>query len=127
MGEEIEPIADTIVAYIKLRQAVIEAEDQGTGVQLVSPWPMPALLVPLPDPLHVDDSQLRWTTTDGQNGWVAEQKMNSAFSETGPVLAVFQNKLFCVYKGGGSNNNIYYMSFDGSWTTPPDYPGCSYY
>jgi hypothetical protein len=121
-GDELEGVGEIIVGYIKLRQAVIQAEDQGNGVQLVSPWPMPTLLVPLPDPLHVDDSQLRWTTTDGQNGWVAEQKMDSAFSETGPALAVFQDKLYCVYKGGGSNNHIYFMCFDGSWTTPTIIP-----
>jgi hypothetical protein len=115
---ELDAIADLIIGYIKARNFIIKAEDQGTGVKLVSPWPMPTLLVPLPDPTHIDDSQLRWTTTDGQNGWVAEQKMNSAFSETGPALAVFQEKLHCVYKGGGDNNHIYWMVFDGTWSDP---------
>lgn len=122
LGDELEGIGEVIVAYIKLRQAVIDLEDKGTGVRLVSPWIMPTLLVPLPDDQHIDDSQLRWTTFDEQNGWSGEQKMAKVFSEDGPSLAGFQDKLFCVARGGGSDQSLWWMSFDGSWSTYQQIP-----
>ncbi|MGO4213653.1 hypothetical protein AB4Y89_19930 [Terriglobus sp. 2YAB30_2] len=115
-------IAAAIATVISLYVEFIQSKDKGEGVKLTSPWTMPTLLWPSAD--DFDDTQLRWTTTDGQHGWVAEKSMAEAFSETGPALAVFRDKLFCVYKGGGDNNHIYWMCFggpdatDGTWTSP---------
>jgi hypothetical protein len=120
---ELKPVGKAIQMYLKLRNVIIKAEDRGEGVKLVSPWIMPTLLAPLPDSQHIDDSQLRWTSlVDDQDGWSDEQKMAKVFSEDGPALAGFQDKLFCVARGGGSDQSLWWMSFDGSWSTYQQIP-----
>ncbi|WNG60366.1 hypothetical protein F0U59_40895 [Archangium gephyra] len=117
---EAKPVASLIKYYLKLRNVVIKLEDKGQGVRLVSPWIMPTLLVPLPDNRHVDDSQLRWSTfssdSGGEGPWSDEQKLQQVFSESGPSLAVFQEKLFCVARGAGNDQALWWMTFDGGWS-----------
>ncbi len=110
-------IAAAIATVIELYVEFIQSKDKGTGVKLVSPWCMPTLLWPeSDDSIHVDDSQLRWTTTDGQNGWVAEQKMATDSSESAPSVAVFQNKFYCVHRGSGSDTQLWFTYFDTTWS-----------
>jgi len=117
LGEEVKPIAGLIQAYLKARNIVIKAEDRGQGVRLVSPWIMPTLLVPLPEgDAHIDDTQLRWTVFDSGQGWADEQKMKTEFSDFGPSLAAFQDQLYCVYRGSGSDSQLSWTRFDGSWS-----------
>ncbi|MBE2967142.1 hypothetical protein IMT09_03295 [Burkholderia cepacia] len=46
------------------------------------------------------------------------QVRNIMSSNNWPALAVLNGKLFLVHKGGGSNTNIYFTSFDGSNWAP---------
>ncbi|MBM7116237.1 hypothetical protein [Archangium primigenium] len=120
LGSELGPCASLIKYYLKARNLIIKAEDQnGLGVRLVSPWIMPTLLVPLPETGgHVDDSQLRWSAFDPSSGaWGPEQKLSHVYAEYGAELAVFQDKLFCVARGGGSDSHLWWMTFDGEWST----------
>lgn len=114
---ELKPIGDLIKYYLMIRNDIIKSEDRGQGVKLVSPWTMPTLLAPLPEHQHFDDSQLRWTAHDPiQGSWVDEQKLNKVYSEGGPALAAFQDKLYCIARGAGNDTHLWWMTFDGQWS-----------
>ncbi|QIG95531.1 hypothetical protein [Bradyrhizobium sp. 6(2017)] len=120
-GELDDGVTDLIKLYLKIRYYIIQAEDQGEGVKLVSPWIAPTLLIPFPENAHVDDGQLRWSVCGQGDGnglsWNDETKMAQVYSEDGPGLAVHQDKLYCVARGAGSDAALWWMIYDGSWST----------
>lgn len=124
--EELKPVAPAIkwtLKHHRKREKNI-AQKWGTGVCLVSPWIMPTLLRPMKQ--HEDDTHMAWTAFDPDgHSWGETQLMNEAFrSETGPAVIGFEDKLFSVYRGAGSDSRLYYTTFqkndDGSddWTDP---------
>ena len=53
-----------------------------------------------------------------------QRSIPNAITSVGPSLAVFNGRLFAAWKGGGSDQSIYFASFDGSnWTLPTLFPG----
>ncbi|MEN8504167.1 hypothetical protein SB778_33965 [Paraburkholderia sp. SIMBA_050] len=113
IGDELtEGVAELVVAYIKLRTAVIKLEDNGSGIKLVSPWIAPTLLIPFPNDAHFDDGQLRWSVYSDGSGWSDEVKMNNDYTEDGPSLAVHDEKLFCVARGAIGDETLYWMYYD---------------
>ncbi|WP_322886651.1 hypothetical protein U8C40_10915 [Sinorhizobium medicae] len=120
---ELDWLGDVIAGYLYARQLIIQAEDKGAGVKLVSPWIAPTLLIPFPANAHIDDGQLRWSVcgfVDAEHttlSWCDETKMTDVFSEDGPALAVHQDQLYCVARGGGSDSALWWMKYQTSWST----------
>lgn len=59
-----------------------------------------------------------WCTTFDDTKWTPDMRIpndKDAFGlSESPALAVYQNKLYCVYQGSGDDNRMWYASFDGT-------------
>ena len=63
-----------------------------------------------------DDAGIYWSESDG-NAWspqlhIAGPSFAGVGTSIGPSLAVFQNRLFAAWKGGGDDAGIYWSSMD---------------
>ncbi|GGU48768.1 hypothetical protein [Streptomyces violascens] len=65
-----------------------------------------------------NEQRLRHTASSNGTSWNESTMMAAANSLTGPALAEYSGKLYCVHRGSTSNENLYWTRFDGtSWNT----------
>jgi hypothetical protein len=72
------------------------------------------------------DEQLYWTRWDG-HGWTKTVPLGNHHSSDDPALAVYEvdkvKKVYCLHRGGGTDDNIYMTTFDGAtWSADVKLP-----
>lgn len=120
------PVSVLISVYIAARGLLINRIAGGQGARLVSPWVAPLMLTPRrlfgsdpPRPPH--DTALRWTVFD-TNGptpeWSTPEVFPDHHSAVAPSLAAFGDQIFCAYRGGVGDENLWYTIYDSEtgWT-----------
>lgn len=68
------------------------------------------------------DSKLWWTVydpdPDRSKGWSTDTALPGHMSSRGPGLAVYNNQLYCVHRGAGNDQYLWWTRFNGtSWST----------
>ncbi|MBT2489443.1 hypothetical protein J7E96_13115 [Streptomyces sp. ISL-96] len=81
----------------------------GCGCKLVSPWIAPGELIPI-RLQNKDDPGLWWTVLGTTAPWNIDQRFTAHYTAANPVLAVFQNKLYCVHRGNDGDTNLWWAS-----------------
>lgn len=62
--------------------------------------------------------RVRHTTTTDLSTWTAGTALPTANSLAAPALAVYDNKLYCVLRGGHGQPNLFYSYYDGNnWSS----------
>ncbi|KHG39187.1 MAG: hypothetical protein HEQ20_12505 [Aphanizomenon flos-aquae KM1D3_PB] len=98
------------------------------GCKLVSPWPIPIALTVMKDK-KPSDQHLYFSVFDPQtNTWSEEADFsgdeaddeNDVQSASGPALAEFGGKLFCVHRGKDNDTHLYWETYttDTGWSHP---------
>lgn len=101
--------------YIRIRRVRIRQVSGEQGARLVSPWPIPILLTPLPllQSRPPSDTSLRWAVLtvmdNGQLQWSETEIFEDYHSPVSPGLAEFRNHLFCVHLGRDSR--LYWKAY----------------
>ncbi|PWV55320.1 hypothetical protein [Nocardiopsis sp. L17-MgMaSL7] len=135
---ENEPIGWAIEAYLLSEALLMGLEKNDKGVVLNASWLAIFVIVPTPgeidwndaaavhtptvDPRSIDTSaegtKLRWTVFDGTR-WGPEVAfpLDNVHS-SGVAAAVYQDSLYCVHRGGGSDTALYWSRFDLNATGP---------
>lgn len=115
---KVRPFAPLIKLFCKVKAAWIKSVGQSYGCKLVSPWIAPGMLIPIrlgPK----EDRNLWWTVFEPSPGWNEDQKFAGHESAANPALAVFNDRLICVHRGG-VHNTLWYTYYDpnieGGWS-----------
>lgn len=128
----------------KWLQAIMRTTGGVFGVRMLSPWPIPILLTPLPlfpsdwgnpgtgappplpPPPPTEDTGLRWCMGDFQgnfNGRWSEEAMfpEGQASQDSPTLAEFRGRLYCTYIQQGSSL-VHWTVYDpeNGWKETPE-------
>ena len=124
-----------ICEAIKLKQHRLQAVTRRTGNQgcrLVSPWPIPFALTVMKEKKPSDEHLYFSVFNPDDNTWSEEADFsgdgeddeNDVQSASGPALAEFDGKLFCVHRGKGGDTNLYWETYttDTGWSYPQQFP-----
>lgn len=116
---------------IKLKQYRLQAVTLRTGnhgCKLVSPWPIPFALTVMKEKNKSDEHLYFSVFNPDDNTWSEEADFsgdgeddeNDVQSASGPALAEFDGKLFCVHRGKGGDTNLYWETYttDTGWSHP---------
>ena len=64
---------------------------------------------------------------DAGSGWQAEWPIPKNYIDHPPALAAFNGQLWCVYRGWDTDNNLYWITYDGNtgntWSPPQQITG----
>ncbi|MFJ7912929.1 hypothetical protein [Kitasatospora sp. NPDC096204] len=93
-------VGELVGEFMKLKAGWIKRVSNGNGCKLVSPWIFPLMLIPVAK--RNPDTNLYWATyREGVDapGWSEREQMPDHKSVENPALALFQDKVFCVYRG----------------------------
>jgi hypothetical protein len=115
------PLDEIVGKFAELRTKWIKSVAGGGGCKLVSPWIWPAMLIPIGKP----DTSLYWMTYREGVGWSEREKMPEQKSRENPALALFQDKMYCVYRDDRKEAALWYAvnSPDGTgWSEPKRIP-----
>ncbi|MCX4404386.1 hypothetical protein OG840_22500 [Streptomyces sp. NBC_01764] len=69
--------------------------------------------------IGVGTTALYYARFNGTNGWHGDSKLPNHHSKEGPALAVYNDHLYCVHRGGASGGSLWWTRFNGS-TWHPD-------
>jgi hypothetical protein len=116
---------------IKLKQYRLQAVTRRTGnhgCKLVSPWPIPFALTVMKEKNKSDEHLYFSVFNPDDNTWSeeadfsgdGEEDENDVQSASGPALAEFDGKLFCVHRGKAGDTNLYWETYttDTGWSHP---------
>ena len=119
---------------IKLKQYRLQAVTRRTGnhgCKLVSPWPIPFALTVMKEKNKSDEHLYFSVFNPDDNTWSeeadfsgdGEEDENDVQSASGPALAEFDGKLFCVHRGKGGDTNLYWETYttDTGWSYPQQF------
>ncbi|OBQ33024.1 MAG: hypothetical protein AN485_19860 [Anabaena sp. MDT14b] len=119
---------------IKLKQLRLKAvtNKNGPGCRLVSPWPIPFALTVMKEK-KPSDQHLYFSVFNPQdNTWSEEADFsgdgeddeNDVQSASGPALAEFDGKLFCVHRGKDNDTHLYWETYttNTGWSDPQQFP-----
>jgi len=120
-------IAKAIALMIQVKQfrlKHVSARNGSNGCQLVSPWICPFALTVVRPKNAAADLSLYSAVLDPQSGWGEESPFTDIESATGPALCQHDGRLFCVYRGAGSDQNLYWMEYttNTGWNDAPSPP-----
>ncbi len=120
-------ISKAIVALInlkKFRLRHVSARNGNNGCQMVSPWICPFALTVVRPKNATADLSLYSAVLDPQAGWGEESPFTDIESATGPALCQHDGRLFCVYRGVGDDQNLYWMEYttNTGWNDAPSPP-----
>ncbi|QNE77789.1 hypothetical protein F0344_27200 [Streptomyces finlayi] len=109
------PIAIAAEATMALRADAVERM-KDYGCKLVSPWPMPAMLLPI-SLAPREDTSLWWTVygrdDTGRMAWNADEKFSAHHSGSNPALAEYNGKLYLVHRGFASpHDDLWWAVYD---------------
>jgi len=122
-----------VVTLIKLKQHRLKNVTERTGkngCRLVSPWICPVALTVVRERPPEDLSLYSAVWDPAANSWGEESAFTDITSAAGPAVAQHGDRLYCVYRGTGSDYSLYWMVYtsqDG-WSdeTPRPFPAhCS--
>ncbi|WP_152471911.1 hypothetical protein [Nocardiopsis gilva] len=74
------------------------------------------------------DSRLYLTRYDHINGWIVAQALPNHYSAAAPAVARYQNKLYCVHRGGKDDEQLWWATYgdQGSgvneWSADQSFP-----
>jgi len=110
----------------QLRLKNVTNRTGNNGCRLVSPWICPFALTVVREKTKADLSLYTavWDSTTRQ--WGDESAFTDIESASGPALAQHGDRLFCAYRGPGSDEKLYWIEYtpQSGWTddTPRAFP-----
>ncbi|MFC4591180.1 hypothetical protein [Sphaerisporangium corydalis] len=114
------PIGRVVELAFTIRSWIIQIVGRHHGCRLVSPWFAPGMLLPI-SLAPRQDTSLWWTAMNPSHNWSDNIAFPAHRSADGPALAVHNDRLYCVHRGGGNDRRLWWTRFDGnSWS--PDTP-----
>ncbi|MDN3265793.1 hypothetical protein QWJ26_39575 [Streptomyces sp. CSDS2] len=127
----------TLEMAIKARSALIKSiceMSEDRGCQLVSLWPTPLMLLPLPEPPFVgtvynrDRAKMKYLVYATADGWGDYSWFTGdSVADSRPAIAEFNGKLVMVYRGHNENDRdeLSWALYDPNPSYPERNPGWS--
>jgi hypothetical protein len=110
-NKEIRAVIRLILDIKKFRLTRVSKKTGSQGCRLVSPWICPVALVVVRNKADADLGLYTSVWDSSNNTWGEESAFNDIESATGPALAQFRDRLYCVYRGKDDDTNMYWMHY----------------
>lgn len=107
-------IRKAVSIAIQLKQERLQnvASNTGSkGCDLVSPWVMPFALAVVRNTGGGDQNLWYSVWDQDKNVWGEQAEFNENLSRSGPALAQHGDKLYCVHRGQGNDQNLYWTVY----------------
>jgi hypothetical protein len=116
----------SLCIQFKRRRLVKAVERSSDGfARMVSPWVIPFALAVVRGGMQKDDQNLWFTVWDNEEKkWGEDAEFNECMSRNGPALAQHGDFLYCVHRGAGEDDHLWWTKYstNDGWSDDTVFP-----